>query len=191
MSEDKPLPLFCSDDEAEAFVDAADLTSYDLSALTPMRFKSSSKDARVNMRLPTELLEAVKAAAARRGCPTSVSSGRPWSRGFTYKSWGEASRGGKTRQVCMPVLASTLRDGRLARRQRQRIMVEDAVFFDVMAEFDIDESGLFEVRDHVPLRNLTHLQHGAGAAMEYQNSRSGSSSRPPGCFPPRTRHYPP
>ena len=67
MSEGKPLPLFSSDDEAEAFVGSADLTGYDLSALTPTRFEFSSKDARVNMRLPAELLEAVKARAARKG----------------------------------------------------------------------------------------------------------------------------
>lgn len=69
MSDDKSLPLFSSDDEAEAFVGSADLTSYDLSALTPTRFEFSSKDARVNMRLPAELLDAVKATAARRGMP--------------------------------------------------------------------------------------------------------------------------
>jgi predicted DNA binding CopG/RHH family protein len=69
MSEDKPLPLFSSDDDAEAFVGSADLTGYDLSALTPTRFEFSSKDARVNMRLPSELLDAVKATAARKGVP--------------------------------------------------------------------------------------------------------------------------
>jgi predicted DNA binding CopG/RHH family protein len=69
MSDDKSLPLFSSDDEAEDFVSSADLTSYDLSALTPTQFEFSSKDARVNMRLPAELLDAVKATAARKGMP--------------------------------------------------------------------------------------------------------------------------
>ncbi len=69
MNDDKSLPLFSSDDEAEAFVGSADLTSYDLSTLTSTQFEFSSKDARVNMRLPTELLDAVKATAARRGMP--------------------------------------------------------------------------------------------------------------------------
>jgi predicted DNA binding CopG/RHH family protein len=69
MSEGKPIPLFSSDNEAEAFVGAADLTGYGLSALTPTRFEFSSKDARVNMRLPAELLEAVKATAASKGMP--------------------------------------------------------------------------------------------------------------------------
>ena len=69
MSEGKPLPLFFSDEEAEAFVGSVDLTSYDLSALKPTQFEFSSKDARVNMRLPAELLDAVKATAARKGMP--------------------------------------------------------------------------------------------------------------------------
>ena len=69
MNQDKPLPLFPSDADAEAFVASADLTKYDLSSLTPTRFEFSSKDARVNMRLPAELLDAVKATAARKGMP--------------------------------------------------------------------------------------------------------------------------
>ena len=69
MNQDKPLPLFPSDADAEAFVASADLTKYDLSSLTPTRFEFSSKDARVNMRLPAELLEAVKATASRKGMP--------------------------------------------------------------------------------------------------------------------------
>ncbi|MGY2737207.1 CopG family antitoxin [Sphingomonas sp. UYP23] len=69
MSNDKSLPLFSSDDEAEAFVETADLTKYDLSAFTATQFEFSSKDARVNMRLPAELLDAVKATAARKGMP--------------------------------------------------------------------------------------------------------------------------
>ena len=69
MNNDKSIPLFSSDDEAEAFVASADLTKYDLSALTPTQFEFSSKDARVNMRLPAELLDAVKATAARKGMP--------------------------------------------------------------------------------------------------------------------------
>jgi len=69
MNDDKSLPLFSSDDEAEAFVASADLTRYDLLTLTPTQFEFSSKDARVNMRLPAELLDAVKATAARKGMP--------------------------------------------------------------------------------------------------------------------------
>ena len=69
MNEDKLLPLISSDDDVEAFVGATDLTGYDLSALTPTRFEFSNKDARVNMRLPSDLLDAVKATAARKGMP--------------------------------------------------------------------------------------------------------------------------
>ncbi|HCW59787.1 MAG TPA: hypothetical protein DHB48_02125 [Sphingobium sp.] len=69
MSKDKPLPLLSSDDEADDFVGSADLTSYDLSVLTPTRFEFGSKDARVNMRMPAELLEQVKATAASKGMP--------------------------------------------------------------------------------------------------------------------------
>lgn len=69
MSKDKALPLISSDEEAEDFVGSADLTGYDLSALKPTRFEFSSKDARVNMRLPAELLEQVKAIAASKGMP--------------------------------------------------------------------------------------------------------------------------
>jgi predicted DNA binding CopG/RHH family protein len=69
MSKDKSLPLLSSDDEAEDFVGSADLTDYDLSALTPTRFEFGSKDARVNMRLPAQLLEQVKATAASKGMP--------------------------------------------------------------------------------------------------------------------------
>lgn len=69
MNKDKPLPLISSDEEAEDFVGSADLTGHDLSALTPTRFEFGSKDARVNMRLPAQLLEQVKATAARKGMP--------------------------------------------------------------------------------------------------------------------------
>lgn len=48
MGNDKPLALFFSDKEAECFVGSADLTGYDLSALTPTRFQlGSSKSTRV------------------------------------------------------------------------------------------------------------------------------------------------
>jgi predicted DNA binding CopG/RHH family protein len=37
--------------------------------MQPLRFEFARKEARVNMRLPNELLEAVKAAAERKGVP--------------------------------------------------------------------------------------------------------------------------
>ena len=65
----KPLPHLASDGEAEAFVEAANLAEYDLSAMTPVRFEFGPKAARVNMRLPAPLLEEVKAKAASQGVP--------------------------------------------------------------------------------------------------------------------------
>lgn len=63
----KPLPALTSDAEAEAFVDTADLTAYDLTAMQPHSFEFAPKTAQVNMRFPEPLLAAVKAQAARKG----------------------------------------------------------------------------------------------------------------------------
>lgn len=52
-----------------AFIDEADLSEYDLSGFRPMHFEFAPKDGRVNMRLPCDLLAAVKAQAKRRGSP--------------------------------------------------------------------------------------------------------------------------
>ncbi len=65
----KKIPAFKTDKEAEAFVDKADLTEYDLSGATPVRFEFEKKEARVNMRMPEPLLEAVKSRAKARGIP--------------------------------------------------------------------------------------------------------------------------
>ncbi|MEQ8736324.1 MAG: BrnA antitoxin family protein [Rhodospirillaceae bacterium] len=65
----KKIPTFKTDKAAEDFVDKADLSEYDLSGATPMRFEFETKAARVNMRLPDSLLKAVKAKAAARGIP--------------------------------------------------------------------------------------------------------------------------
>ena len=46
-----------------------DLTRYDLSGLKPVRFEFAPKSARLNMRLPEDLLLAVKDAAAESGVP--------------------------------------------------------------------------------------------------------------------------
>ncbi len=63
------LPRLKTDDQAERFVAASDLTQFDLSALKPTQFEFAPKEARINMRLPGELLSAVKRAAKRRGVP--------------------------------------------------------------------------------------------------------------------------
>ena len=67
----KPLPILRSDEEAERFVDTADLSQYDLSGGRRMQFEFAAKTARVNMRLPEAQLQAVKAEAQKRGCPIS------------------------------------------------------------------------------------------------------------------------
>jgi predicted DNA binding CopG/RHH family protein len=65
----KKIPVFRTDEEAERFVAEADLTEYDLSHFKPVRFEFEKKAARVNMRLPETLLNAVKARAQARGIP--------------------------------------------------------------------------------------------------------------------------
>jgi predicted DNA binding CopG/RHH family protein len=65
----KPLPVLKTDDEAEQFVETADLSEYDLSGFKPAKFEFEKKDARVNMRLPETLLAALKDKAKQRGIP--------------------------------------------------------------------------------------------------------------------------
>ena len=65
----KTLPPLRSDAEAEAFVETADLTEYDLSSFKPMRFEIEPKGAFLNMRLPASLLDALKAKAKANGVP--------------------------------------------------------------------------------------------------------------------------
>jgi predicted DNA binding CopG/RHH family protein len=45
----KPLPALNSDAEAEAFVASADLTDYDLSGITMVKFEFQPKTERVNL----------------------------------------------------------------------------------------------------------------------------------------------
>jgi predicted DNA binding CopG/RHH family protein len=65
----KPLPDLTSDEAAEAFVGNADLTTFDLSGFQPMQFELKAKSANVSMRMPQDLLTALKAKAAREGIP--------------------------------------------------------------------------------------------------------------------------
>ena len=65
----RKLPSPASDQAAADFVETADLTEFDLSGMQPVRFEFAPKEARVNMRLPGELLAAVKAAADKAGMP--------------------------------------------------------------------------------------------------------------------------
>jgi predicted DNA binding CopG/RHH family protein len=65
----KKLPALKSDKEAEDVVARADLSQYDLSGFEVVHFEFEKKSARVTMRLPEPLLEAVKQIAAKRGIP--------------------------------------------------------------------------------------------------------------------------
>jgi predicted DNA binding CopG/RHH family protein len=65
----KKLPTFASDEEAERFVDEADLSEYDLAGGKFVRFELKPKDAQVNLRLPASLLDAVRVRAKRAGVP--------------------------------------------------------------------------------------------------------------------------
>ena len=69
MSGRRPIPKLMTDEQAEAFVENADLTEYDLSAFRPARFEFEKKTARVNMRLPESLLQAIRNEARRQGIP--------------------------------------------------------------------------------------------------------------------------
>jgi len=65
----KKLPAFKSDRAAERFVDKADLSQYDLSGGEFVRFELKPKDKSVNLRLPGQLLDAVRSRAKRAGLP--------------------------------------------------------------------------------------------------------------------------
>ena len=64
----RKVPRLTTDEEAEAFLEQ-DLSDLDFTQFEPVRFEFEKKSARVNMRLPPALLEAVKARAQARGIP--------------------------------------------------------------------------------------------------------------------------
>jgi predicted DNA binding CopG/RHH family protein len=65
----KRLPVFKSDEEAEAFLDQ-DLTDY-ISAenLAPFHFELRPKEESVNLRISGDLLDAVRECAKQQGIP--------------------------------------------------------------------------------------------------------------------------
>jgi predicted DNA binding CopG/RHH family protein len=65
----KKLPSLKSDRAAEEFVEKADLSEYDLSGGEFVRFELKPKDKSVNLRLPGQLLDAVRKRAKRAGLP--------------------------------------------------------------------------------------------------------------------------
>jgi predicted DNA binding CopG/RHH family protein len=64
----RKMPRLATDAEAEAFLEQ-DLSDLDFTQFKPVRFEFEKKSARVNMRLPQTLLDAVKARAQARGIP--------------------------------------------------------------------------------------------------------------------------
>ena len=73
----KKLPVLKTDDEAERFVETADLSQYDLSGMVPVRFEFKPKTERVNMRFSKDLLSSVKARAAESGADGCYILGEP------------------------------------------------------------------------------------------------------------------
>ena len=67
----KTMPSLKSDAEAEAFVEKSDLSEFDLSLFKPMQFEFKKKSAALNMRLPQQLLDALKTKARDKGIPYS------------------------------------------------------------------------------------------------------------------------
>lgn len=65
----KNIPTFASDEDAVRFIETADLTEFDLSGFVRPSFEFESRGARVNMRLPESLLDAVKEHARAEGMP--------------------------------------------------------------------------------------------------------------------------
>ena len=65
----KPLPKLTTDEAAETFITDADLTEYDLSGLSPVRFEFQPKGKNITMRVSEPLLDAIKVEAERSGIP--------------------------------------------------------------------------------------------------------------------------
>ena len=67
----KHMPPLRSDEEAEHFVETADLSEYDLSVFVPTKFEFARKTTGFHMRVPPTLLDAVRRKAESRGVPVS------------------------------------------------------------------------------------------------------------------------
>jgi predicted DNA binding CopG/RHH family protein len=64
----KKVPHIKTDKQAQGFL-ARDLSKLDFSQFKPVRFEFEKKDNQINMRVPRQLLEEVKARAKARGIP--------------------------------------------------------------------------------------------------------------------------
>ena len=67
-SRPKTVPAMTTDEEAEAFLDQ-DLSGLDFAQFKPVDWERQLKAARITMRVPQALMDAVKAKAAERGIP--------------------------------------------------------------------------------------------------------------------------
>ena len=65
----KTLPILKTDEEAEKFVDTADLSEYDLSAFKKVHFEFLPKDKTISLNLPSDLLAAIKLKAKKENIP--------------------------------------------------------------------------------------------------------------------------
>ena len=64
----KKVPKLKTDRQAEAFL-SSDLSKLDFSQFKTARFEFEKRDDQINMRVPKQLLEEVKARAKARGIP--------------------------------------------------------------------------------------------------------------------------
>lgn len=64
----RSVPTMTTDEEAEAFLDQ-DLSDLDLSQFRPLDWERLPKTARITMRVPQPLVDALKAKAKERGIP--------------------------------------------------------------------------------------------------------------------------
>lgn len=69
--DDGNWPKCGTDDEAEHFLDTADLSEYDFSQFKPMKFEFRKKDARVNMRLTDPFCAPSNPSRRKSRCPIS------------------------------------------------------------------------------------------------------------------------
>lgn len=63
----KQLPTFTTDEEAEEFVDSADLSEYDLSGFIPMHLALNQPKDEMYVLVPNDLAAAVRAKAEQQG----------------------------------------------------------------------------------------------------------------------------
>jgi predicted DNA binding CopG/RHH family protein len=66
----KKFPDLKTDEEADDWLQSADLTDYDLSEMKKVRFELAPKDASISLRLPAGLLATLKTRAAEANMPT-------------------------------------------------------------------------------------------------------------------------